>query len=308
MRVKKLLIFLLLVSIFLCSCNDADMLPADGVIAVSGSLSYYAAMDESQQNEQLLNRRIEITGTVSGDGITTIFVGEEKKDGISFSCTFSANTPELEKVKTGSNVRLHGVCTSIVGNCIYLDHCMLTEPPHTTTDSAANTSASSTPTTDVLLALPTTTSQTTIPTTLPPTTPSSTTTPPTPSLSTTVAPATTSPTTTPPAIIPSTAVPTTPAPTVSAEGILFVKWPETVSRNEIAEVTIQAKPNTQYTITVYYKSGPSTAKGLEPQTSDSNGYVTWTWKVGGKTSPGTFRITVSGGGEQKAVTFTVKTN
>lgn len=87
--------------------------------------------------------------------------------------------------------------------------------------------------------------------------------------------------------------------------IKFLSYPETISRNEIGTVEIQGKPNTEYKITVYYKSGASTADGLEAKISDDDGYVSWTWKVGGRTSAGTFKIVVSGGGDSKTVNFTV---
>lgn len=91
----------------------------------------------------------------------------------------------------------------------------------------------------------------------------------------------------------------------SQEEIRVLAWPETVGQNETATVTIQGLPNTTYSITVHYKSGPSAAEGLEDKTSDGSGQVSWSWKVGGRTSPGTFNITVSGGGETLTLPFTV---
>lgn len=91
----------------------------------------------------------------------------------------------------------------------------------------------------------------------------------------------------------------------SQEEIRVLAWPETVGQNETATVTIQGLPNTTYSITVHYKSGPSAAEGLEDKTSDNSGQVSWSWKVGGRTSPGTFSITVSGGGQTRTLPFTV---
>lgn len=91
----------------------------------------------------------------------------------------------------------------------------------------------------------------------------------------------------------------------SQEGIQVLAWPETVGQNETATVTIQGLPDTLYSITVHYKSGPSSAEGLEDKTSDGSGQVSWSWKVGGRTSPGTFHITVSGGGETLTLPFTI---
>ena len=79
-------------------------------------------------------------------------------------------------------------------------------------------------------------------------------------------------------------------------------------RNQYATVSIKAMPNTLYTIVVIYKSGPSTAEGLYPKTSNNQGVVSWTWKIGGRTSPGTYRITIEGGGARIDKYFTVVTD
>ena len=76
-------------------------------------------------------------------------------------------------------------------------------------------------------------------------------------------------------------------------------------RNEEATVSIVGKPYTKYSITVYYKSGPSTAEGLEDKISDANGNVSWTWQIGGRTSPGTYRLVITGGGESIEREFTI---
>lgn len=60
-------------------------------------------------------------------------------------------------------------------------------------------------------------------------------------------------------------------------------------------VTIQTNPGTHCTISVIYKSGPSHAVGLAPQTADARGNITWTWKVGTRTTPGTWPIIVECG-------------
>ena len=57
--------------------------------------------------------------------------------------------------------------------------------------------------------------------------------------------------------------------------------------------TAHTSPGAYCTITVYYKSGPSTASGLGAKTADSDGNVSWTWKVGTRTTPGTYRIVVT---------------
>ena len=111
----------------------------------------------------------------------------------------------------------------------------------------------------------------------------------------------------PPATEPTEPEPTSPPATEpeETENLQILSWPETIGRNETGTVKIKGKANTEYTITVYYKSGPSTAKGLEAKTSDADGYVSWSWKVGGRTTPGTYKIVVEGGGEKVTVEFTV---
>lgn len=99
---------------------------------------------------------------------------------------------------------------------------------------------------------------------------------------------------------------TQPTQTEATEQVLvIVQWPQSIHRNEEGTVTIQGKPNTTYSIKVYYKSGPSTAKGLEDKTSDADGFVTWTWKVSSRTSYGDFKIVVIGGGETAEVAYSV---
>jgi len=77
-------------------------------------------------------------------------------------------------------------------------------------------------------------------------------------------------------------------------------------RNSKATISIVGKPNTEYRITVYYDSGPSKAKGLEKKTSDSKGRVSWTWKIGGKTKAGTYKVIFKGGGEEITKKITIK--
>lgn len=78
-----------------------------------------------------------------------------------------------------------------------------------------------------------------------------------------------------------------------------------IMRNNIATVKIQGLPSTEYVIKVYYSSGASTAKGLEAKTSDENGEVSWSWKVGVRTKAGKYRIVIQGGGEKIETYFEV---
>lgn len=48
-------------------------------------------------------------------------------------------------------------------------------------------------------------------------------------------------------------------------------------------------------ISVLYKSGPSHAAGLVSRTADGQGRVSWTWKVGTRTTPGFLPIVIACG-------------
>jgi hypothetical protein len=59
-----------------------------------------------------------------------------------------------------------------------------------------------------------------------------------------------------------------------------------------ATLTVAASPAQTCSITVYYKSGSSSAAGLYPKRGTR---ISWTWKVGTRTTPGRWPIAVSCG-------------
>ena len=89
-------------------------------------------------------------------------------------------------------------------------------------------------------------------------------------------------------------------------GIEIIDYTSVIGRGEYASIKIKGEPQTDYECEVEYQSGMSTAKGLGEKRSDSNGYVTWSWKVGTRTStkyqP---TIYIRGGGDSISVTFRV---
>ena len=122
------------------------------------------------------------------------------------------------------------------------------------------------------------------------------------------APVTQAPVTEPPKPVTDPPAPVTQPPVVTEApkqvlDILSVTSP--IKGGQNATLSAKGKPNTAYDIKVVYSSGESSAKGLEDKTSDANGNVSWTWKVGAKTKPGTYTITVKGGGETDTIKITV---
>lgn len=78
-----------------------------------------------------------------------------------------------------------------------------------------------------------------------------------------------------------------------AFGLQVVSLTSPVAPGANAALTIKTAPEAYCTITVIYKSGPSQAAGLGPQTADPNGTVTWQWKVGSSTARGVWSIVVT---------------
>jgi hypothetical protein len=77
--------------------------------------------------------------------------------------------------------------------------------------------------------------------------------------------------------------------------VIIVEEPGTVRRGATASVKTRSGANVQCDINVYYKSGPSSAAGLYPKTTDANGYVSWSWKVGTRTTSGSWPVEITCG-------------
>jgi outer membrane biosynthesis protein TonB len=93
----------------------------------------------------------------------------------------------------------------------------------------------------------------------------------------------------------------TPKPTLT---LTFSSLTSPVARGSLATAKVNTKPGAYCTIVVVYKSGPSTAAGLSPHTANASGLASWTWKVGTRTTLGSWPVTVtcSAQGLKKSVT------
>jgi hypothetical protein len=84
-------------------------------------------------------------------------------------------------------------------------------------------------------------------------------------------------------------------PTAASAGVRLLSVTSPINHGAYATLTASVSPGrSTCSITVYYKSGPSEAQGLYPKRA-SRGRVSWTWKVGTRTTPGRWPITVSCG-------------
>jgi hypothetical protein len=87
----------------------------------------------------------------------------------------------------------------------------------------------------------------------------------------------------------------TPAPPSSAKGkVKLVLLTSPVSAGSDATLTVAVPNGTSCSIVVSYKSGPSSAAGLYAQRAHA-GHISWTWKVGTRTTPGRWPIDITCG-------------
>ena len=91
-----------------------------------------------------------------------------------------------------------------------------------------------------------------------------------------------------------------------SDTIVILEKPNPGVANHQGRIRIKVPPNASANLSIFYKSGQSTAKYLGWKQADENGYIEWEWKIGVNTTPGTwpFVITLSDGTTLEA-TFTV---
>ena len=93
-----------------------------------------------------------------------------------------------------------------------------------------------------------------------------------------------------------------PTPTTGLE-LKIISVTSPIRKGNTATLEAKTNPGAHCTITVYYKSGPSGAQGLKrTPRADEDGYVMWSWKVGGNTTPGKWPIKVTAELEGKTAT------
>ena len=91
----------------------------------------------------------------------------------------------------------------------------------------------------------------------------------------------------------------------STSNINLVGLTSPVSRGGDVTVSIKGLPNTTYDIDVMYSSGESKASGLEDKTSDSEGKVSWTFKVSSNVKPGTYEVKITDGSSNASYSLEV---
>ncbi|MFD1957352.1 TadE family protein [Paenibacillus thailandensis] len=83
--------------------------------------------------------------------------------------------------------------------------------------------------------------------------------------------------------------------------------PSPLRPGQKATVVALTEPNATASLSVRYKSGQSVAKNLGQAEADSSGKISWTWLVGGNTTPGIWELTAeSSSGEKVSMHFIVE--
>lgn len=95
------------------------------------------------------------------------------------------------------------------------------------------------------------------------------------------------------------------SPRTTSSNINLVSLESPVSKGSDVTVSIKGLPNTTYDIDVIYSSGASKASGLEDKTSDSEGNVSWTFKVSSNVKPGTYEVKISDGKDSASYSLEV---
>lgn len=95
---------------------------------------------------------------------------------------------------------------------------------------------------------------------------------------------------------------TIPVAAPASTKVTITKHPGTVRRGATASVAIKTAAKAACSITVRYKSGPSTAAGLVSKPANAKGVVSWSWKVGTRTTAGSWPVIISCKGQGSAQT------
>ncbi|MNC29592.1 hypothetical protein D3C75_778420 [compost metagenome] len=91
--------------------------------------------------------------------------------------------------------------------------------------------------------------------------------------------------------------------------IVILEKPSPGVANHQGRIRVKIPPNASASLSIFYKSGQSTAKYLGWKQADENGYIEWEWKIGVNTTPGTwpFVIQLQDGTSLEAAFTVVKT-
>ncbi|WJH30825.1 pilus assembly protein [Paenibacillus sp. CC-CFT742] len=88
----------------------------------------------------------------------------------------------------------------------------------------------------------------------------------------------------------------------AAGSITVLSKPEPAYIGNNATIKVQVEPGATANLTIFYKSGESTAKHIGWATADENGLIEWNWFVGTRTTEGTWTFVVETADGSKTTT------
>lgn len=88
--------------------------------------------------------------------------------------------------------------------------------------------------------------------------------------------------------------------------IVILEKPSPGVANHQGRIRVKIPPNASANLSIFYKSGQSTAKYLGWKQADADGYIEWEWKIGVNTTPGVWPFVIRlDDGTTLEATFTV---
>lgn len=80
--------------------------------------------------------------------------------------------------------------------------------------------------------------------------------------------------------------------TTPQSSIVVLEKPDPGIANRQGRIRVKVPPNARANLSIFYKSGQSTAKYLGWKQADDQGYIEWDWKIGVNTTPGSWPFVV----------------
>lgn len=95
------------------------------------------------------------------------------------------------------------------------------------------------------------------------------------------------------------------AGTGNNDGLVLLEIKTPVVLGGQGSLTIQGQPRIRYTASAEYTKSGKSVTATAVKTSGADGTANWTWNISKDTLPGTYAVTVTGGGKQLLTTYTV---
>lgn len=93
--------------------------------------------------------------------------------------------------------------------------------------------------------------------------------------------------------------------TAEEDGLRLISVRTPVRLGELCSITIEGQPDTAYSAKCTYRLGNFPETINQTKVSGHNGRVTWAWFVKEITTPGSYEVTITGGGRTLKTSYTV---